>query len=525
MSERVLRLRRVCSDRIAVVWVGVFVALALFLSAGCSEGGCTSSSPRPAASLEPAVRSLCSTCHLFPEPAVLPKSVWADVIPDMFAIAADRGIPTGPLSPTAVAQWFEERAPQHLQLRRERSGVDNARAAFTVRGLKPAKAPPMPGISHLRFADLAGDRRLELLATDVRQGFVMVADPYRPKASRLNLVARGLAAPVHVEVADLDTDGRRDLVVACLGDWLPADTLNGSVVWLRDPGKGAFEKQILVSGLGRVADVQPTDIDGDGDTDLVVAVFGWRKVGEVLLLENTAGPSAHPVFKRHILAARPGAVNVDCEDLNGDGRLDVVVLFAQEHEFVEGFVQKEGLAFSSKVLYRAPHPGWGMSGMQVTDLDGDGDLDVLVTNGDTLDDYVLKPYHGVLWLENTGGLRFTEHAIGKMFGIYRAEAGDVDGDGDLDVVAYAFLPHTGTEERAALEVPAVVLYERVGRFGFVPHVLERRSADHVTLAVGRVDRGERATVALGNFSWHGAQKQPIEAWVELWQLGERRIGN
>ena len=64
-------------------------------------------------------------------------------------------------------------------------------------------------------------------------------------------------------------------------------------------------------------------------------------------------------------------------------------------------------------------------------------MDVLLTHGDTFDDFVLKPYHGVIWLENTGTFPFVEHRLATLPGAQRAQAADLDGDGDLDIVASA----------------------------------------------------------------------------------------
>lgn len=97
------------------------------------------------------------------------------------------------------------------------------------------------------------------------------------------------------------------------------------------------------------------------------------------------------------------------------------------------------LSFEQRVIYTAPHPNWGSSGIQLVDLDKDGDLDVLLTHGDTFDDGIVKPYHGIQWLENTGAYPFfAEHTLAPKPGVHRAEAADLDGDGDLDIVACAW---------------------------------------------------------------------------------------
>ena len=105
-----------------------------------------------------------------------------------------------------------------------------------------------------------------------------------------------------------------------------------------------------------------------------------------------------------VLDRRTGAIHVPIADLNKDGKPDFVALLAQEHESVVAFINTgQGLTFERRrPIYAAPHPNWGSSGIELVDLDKDGDLDVLYTHGDTFDDFVLKPYHGIQWLENTG---------------------------------------------------------------------------------------------------------------------------
>ena len=108
-------------------------------------------------------------------------------------------------------------------------------------------------------------------------------------------------------------------------------------------------------------------------------------------------------------------------DLNGDGIPDFVALIAQEHETVVAFLGDGKGGFTKKPLYSAPHPGWGSSGIQLVDLNGDGKLDVLYSNGDILDEpYLLKPYHSIAWLENRGDLKFEHRTIAPMYqSLYR----------------------------------------------------------------------------------------------------------
>jgi hypothetical protein len=291
-----------------------------------------------------------------------------------------------------------------------------------------------------------------------------------------------LQHPCHAEVCDLDQDGQQDLVVADLGSFLPEDHDRGRVVWLRRRSAGDYEPQVIAASLGRVADVRPADFDGDGDLDLVVAEFGWRTTGGIHWLENRDG-----AFHATPLDPRPGAIHVPVCDLNDDGRPDFVALISQDHESIVAFLNLGKGKFAPRTLWSASDPAFGSSGLDLIDLDQDGDLDMLFTNGDTFDSNQLKPSHGVRWLENRGGFNFQHHHLAHQPGAYRALPGDFDGDGDWDIIASSFFHKFVTASIRRSEVDSLVLLEQRAPGEFIYHRLERGQPAHAALDTGDFD--------------------------------------
>jgi hypothetical protein len=434
------------------------------------------------------VAELCAACHVYPPPDSIARHDWPGEVERGFAFLAQSDLKTRlvPPPPVEVARYYLNRAPATLPPPSRPPAGELGRFRFE-RISSPGDGGGSPMIANVRFAHLFDERRLDVLACDMDAGHVVAWKPYEPSEAAM-VLAEGLKNPCHAEVVDLDQDGVRDVLVADLGSRWPGEERQGSVVWLRGNRDGRFTRRIIADGLGRVADAQAADFDGDGDLDVVAAVFGYIQVGEILYLENrTTDPDA-PTFVPRTLDARDGTIHVPIADLNGDGRPDFVALISQEHEIVEAFLNEGEGQFSRRTIYAAPHPAFSSNGIQLVDFDRDGDLDVLMTNGDVLERRVLKPYQGIHWLENRGDYPFEPHRLDSLYGVARAVAGDLDGDGDLDIAATTFLPGGHwSRVRPSLDSEAIVVLEQTEPGAFVRHELESETCDHPSCDLGDFD--------------------------------------
>lgn len=466
------------------------------------------------------VADVCGACHATPPPDSFPRSAWRAEVrqglnffhhPTNNNPSSLRGLTPPTLD--QITAYYEHRAPEVLRLLPNETATTPMPASFHRRFVPLPPHESFQAVSNVNLVHLTDPAKLDLLTCDMSQGKVLRMKPYEHRPHWQTLAQ--LSHPAHTEVVDLDHDGVKDIVVADLGSFFPTDDLCGRVVWLHGKPDGSYTPVTLLENVGRVADVRAGDFSGNGKTDLIVAVFGWRHTGSIILLENQTTDWNHPRFVPRVLDDRSGAIHVPVCDLDGDGKLDFVALISQEYETVVAFLGDGKGHFTKKTLYTGPHPAYGSTGIQLVDVDGDGKLDVLYTNGDVFDESLLKPYHGVHWLRNTGTYPFEDHLLTSMYGVHRAVAADFRGTGRKDIVAVSLLPPRVFPMRKDLNLDAVVYLEQVAPGKFVRHSLEKVSCDHVTCAAGAWNGDGKVHFVTGNFCLF--EQDGVPSGVTLWE--------
>jgi len=438
----------------------------------------------------------CSVCHLVPEPSLLTQEIWKTFVLEKMAYycgiqqldperneEADLMVASGLFRSTPMVtreQWQEitnfylESSPKDSIPHGPRPDIPIGLKQFAVQ--KPRFRRDPPGNT---LVAIDPDRRVVFSADANQQGIdVLSAD-----GDLLSSLPVG-NIPVWMDQTD------RGVYLACIGHFFAREERRGQLILMEHTPTG-LQRKVLLSGLARPCHVRVTDLNGDQEPDVLLSMFGYL-TGRLSWYEAKGDDD----YREHILYPRAGAICCAVEDFNEDGIPDIAALFGQEVESLLIYCgDGKGGFLPPHRVFQTP-PSYGHTYFETADFNGDGKLDLLVCNGDN-GDYISppKPYHGIRIYLNQGGLEFKEALFLPQHGVYRALARDFDEDGDLDIASVAFYPDYEKNPRESF-----IYWENTdGKLSYSPSTFrECISGRWLTVDAGDLDGDGDLDLALGS---------------------------
>jgi uncharacterized repeat protein (TIGR01451 family) len=296
--------------------------------------------------------------------------------------------------------------------------------SFGQFGTKEVISPLVWSINDVCLADLDNDGDKDLIAPSKEyedgnslfwfsndgNGNFSVEPEIISVSSAINISAISLMTD------DLDNDGNIDII------WMnktdpSVNNYEHQIFWAKNLGTGTFGPSRIISGS---AQSQPTmsiaDIDGDGDLDVVSVL----PTDVVIWYENDGYGN---FISEHALYPSLAFIDyVVTTDLNQDGSPDVIIAadhpganFGGLHSFINN---GDGTFGQEQVITNTDSKK-----SFATDLDADGDLDIIFQEGASL----------IHWLENDGSGNFVAETPIVISALNFVS--DMDGDGDMDFIA------------------------------------------------------------------------------------------
>jgi hypothetical protein len=280
--------------------------------------------------------------------------------------------------------------------------------------------------------DVDGDGWVDLIA-----GSRLLLNSRDPKVKSFLEIDIDALHSHDTEFADVNGDGRMDLI---------ANSDKTGLYWFEmaaQPTNKWVRHEIASREAHKVhGGVSPkavADLDGDGDPDVATAMVWYENLGQGLSWKPHRNIDLGEVHQYGV------AVKTWLGDLDGDQDADLVQAEADNPDGRIAWFENDGKGHWTRHMIRDEGRGQDWHSLAVADFDGDGDLDVYSGAGPLS---ASKHFACYIW-ENGGGARnWIEHELLAGKQCHEAEAGDVDGDGDIDLCTK---PWNETNEHLFLE--------------------------------------------------------------------------
>ncbi len=247
-----------------------------------------------------------------------------------------------------------------------------------------AEGVETPAPEDVAVGDVSGDGYLDVIVATERSHLIYLQNPGTGSRTehwpRLILpMTRDKGSYIRVFMADFNGDGVLEVSAANKGAQTPgpedfARSTDVSIFTVTgDPLQGENWQELVLGRYSIPQNAEPVDLDGDGDLDIVAASRGEERL---IFFENTG--TAELAFREHAIGtngAHLEGFNLEYADLSGDGRLDII---SRTRGNVLYWIEQPALPDDAWNAHRIGDflPDW-MIGLETADIDGDGDVDVM----------------------------------------------------------------------------------------------------------------------------------------------------
>jgi len=451
----------------------------------------------------------CISCHSFPDPSLLDKKTWEDgVFPRMAELMYVEAYynPYDPSGPQG--NMPDTRAiPENLfPMEKWNKIVAYYLSAAPDKPLeRTQKIPPvsmeLPNFKVHPVYGLTDYPVTTFLNFDTLTKNILIGDGSERRIFILNnrlKMIDSINVPLGVTDINRTSEGMESITMGILK---PSDEKLGKLSIIKS-GKNPVT---VIDSLQRPIQATYADLNGDAKEDIIISEFGFRK-GSLSWFEN----KEQGKYERHILKALPGSTESRVYDFNNDGKPDIAALMAQADEAVFIFYNEGDGNFKEEKVLHFP-PVYGSNHLELVDINKDGYMDIITTNGDNGDlSTIVKAYHGIRIFLNDGKNNFAEKVFLPVNGAQKVIAKDFDGDGDLDLASIAFYP-----DYEHLPEESFLYFENKGNLSFdrfsFPAATDGR---WMTMDAADVDDDGDIDILLGNafFTTGSVPKEYIQKW-------------